>query len=116
MPVQMDPARFDELVSDALDRIPDRFARAIDNVVFLVEDRDPDEPELFGVYVGTSLDDRDSQFAGMLPDRIMIYRLPLLEMCEDEDEVAFEIEVTIRHELGHYFGLDEDRLHELGWG
>ncbi|CAM3840349.1 metallopeptidase family protein [Smaragdicoccus niigatensis] len=116
MPVHIDTGRFDELVSDALDRIPEKFARAIDNVVFLVEDRDPDDPHLLGVYVGVALDERDSNYAGSLPDRIMIFREPLMEMCDDEDDLVHEIEVTVRHELGHYFGLDEKRLHELGWG
>lgn len=116
MPVSMDSARFNDLVSDSLDRIPERFARAIDNVVFLVEDRDPKEPDLLGVYVGVSLAERDSHYAGILPDRIMIFREALLELCADESELVHEIDVTIRHELGHYFGLDEARLHELGWG
>ena len=116
MSVWINRDRFDELVSDALDRIPDQFADAIDNVVFLVEDCDPESRDLLGVYVGTSLGGRNSDYTGHLPDRIIVFREPILAMCDSEVEVAHEIEVTIRHEIGHYFGIDEGRLHELGWG
>jgi predicted Zn-dependent protease with MMP-like domain len=113
----MTPQRFDELVSDALDLIPQELASAIDNVVVLVEDRDPDEPGLLGLYHGIALTERDSWYAaGSLPDTITIYRDALLEVCESEDEVIDEVAITVIHEIAHHFGIDDDRLHELGWG
>ncbi|MFN8042955.1 MAG: metallopeptidase family protein [Mycobacterium sp.] len=116
MAVRMSPHRFEELVSDALDLIPGPLAAAIDNVVVLVEDRHPDEPDLLGLYEGVALTERDSNYAGALPDVITIYRGALLEMCDSEQEVVDEVAVTVVHELAHHFGIDDDRLHELGWG
>jgi predicted Zn-dependent protease with MMP-like domain len=112
----MTRARFDELVSDALDTIPAELARAMDNVVVLVEDRDPDDPGLLGLYHGIALTERSSSYGGVLPDRITIYRDPILDMCVDEDEVVHEVAVTVVHEIAHHFGIDEETLHELGWG
>ena len=89
--VRMSPQRFDELVSDALDLIPPELAAAIDNVVVLVEDRNPDEPDLLGLYHGVALTERDSWYAGSLPDTITIYREALLEVCEDDAEVVDEV-------------------------
>ena len=114
--VRMSPQRFDELVSDALDLIPPELAAAIDNVVVLVEDRNPEEPDLLGLYQGVALTERDSWYAGSLPDTITIYRDALLDVCEDEDEVVDEVAITVIHEIAHHFGIDDDRLHELGWG
>ena len=114
--VRMSPQRFDELVSDALDLIPPELAAAIDNVVVLIEDRNPDEPDLLGLYHGVALTERDSWYAGSLPDTITIYRDALLEVCEDEAEVVDEVAITVIHEIAHHFGIDDDRLHELGWG
>jgi predicted Zn-dependent protease with MMP-like domain len=111
----MDPRRFDELVSDALDLIPPELAAAIDNVVVLVEDRNDEEPELLGLYEGVALTERDSNYAGSLPDTITIYRDALLEMCGSDDEVVDEVRVTVIHEISHHFGIDDDRLHDLGW-
>ncbi|OBG04849.1 metallopeptidase family protein [Mycolicibacter sinensis] len=115
MSVQMDPDRFDELVSDALDLIPPELAAAIDNVVVLVEDRNDEEPELLGLYEGVALTERDSNYAGSLPDTITIYRDALLEMCGSDDEVVDEVRITVIHEIAHHFGIDDDRLHDLGW-
>jgi predicted Zn-dependent protease with MMP-like domain len=112
----MTRGRFDELVSDALDTIPADLARAMDNVVVLVEDRDPDDPGLLGLYHGIALTERSSSYGGVLPDRITIYRDPILDMCADEDEVVHEVAVTVVHEIAHHFGIDEETLHELGWG
>jgi predicted Zn-dependent protease with MMP-like domain len=112
----MTRSRFDELVSDALDTIPAELARAMDNVVVLVEDRDPDDPGLLGLYHGIALTERSSSYGGVLPDRITIYRDPILDMCADEDEVVHEVAVTVVHEIAHHFGIDEETLHELGWG
>ncbi|MCB0946829.1 MAG: metallopeptidase family protein [Mycolicibacterium sp.] len=116
MPVSMSTQRFDELLGDALDLIPPELAAAIDNVVVLVEDRDPEDPELLGLYQGIALTERDSSYAGALPDTITIYRDSLLEICDTEDDVVTEVAITVIHEIAHHFGIDDDRLHELGWG
>ncbi|MBI5338532.1 MAG: metallopeptidase family protein [Mycolicibacterium rufum] len=116
MAVRMSPQRFDELVGDALDLIPPDLAAAIDNVVILVADRNADEPELLGLYEGVALTERDSWYAGALPDTITIYRDALLDICHNDDEVVNEVAITVIHEIAHHFGIDDDRLHELGWG
>lgn len=112
----MSPQRFDELVGDALDLIPAGLAAAIDNVVILVADRNADEPELLGLYEGVALTERDSWYAGALPDTITIYREALLDICHSDAEVVDEVAITVIHEIAHHFGIDDDRLHELGWG
>ena len=115
MAVRMTPQRFDELVGDALDLIPPDLASAIDNVVILVADRNADEPELLGLYEGIALTERDSWYAGSLPDTITIYREALQDVCGSEAEVVDEVAITVIHEIAHHFGIDDDRLHELGW-
>ncbi|MEV3905305.1 MULTISPECIES: metallopeptidase family protein [unclassified Mycobacterium] len=112
----MSPQRFDELVSDALDLIPADLAAAIDNVVVLVADRHDEEPGLLGLYEGIALTERDSWYAGSLPDTITIYRGALLDVCDSEEQVVDEVAITVIHEIAHHFGIDEERLHELGWG
>jgi predicted Zn-dependent protease with MMP-like domain len=115
--IQVDPDEFDELVADALDAVPEGLADLIDNVVVLVEDEPPrGDPDLLGQYIGIPLTDRDSHYSGVLPDRIMLYRGPLGRMCASPDELVREVTVTVVHEIAHHFGIDEDRLHELGWG
>jgi predicted Zn-dependent protease with MMP-like domain len=111
----MTPQRFDELVGDALDLIPPDLAAAIDNVVILVKDRHVDEPELLGLYEGIALTERDSWYGGSLPDTITIYREALLDVCASEEEVVDEVAITVIHEIAHHFGIEDDRLHELGW-
>lgn len=115
MAVRMSPERFDELVSDALDLIPPDLAAAIDNVVVLVEARNLAEPDLLGLYEGIALTERDTTYAGALPDTVTIYRDALLDICETEDDVVDEVAVTVIHEIAHHFGIDDERLHELGW-
>lgn len=116
--VEMTREDFEDAVRDALDEIPPELARLVDNVVVLVEDHaPPDDPELLGLYEGTPLTERGEWWAaGSLPDRITIFRLPTLAICEDRDEVVEEVAVTVVHEVAHHFGIDDDRLHELGWG
>ncbi|EOD64635.1 MULTISPECIES: metallopeptidase family protein [Amycolatopsis] len=116
MPVEMSRERFEELVSEALDEVPPEFAKAMDNVVVLVEEFNDEAPDILGLYHGIALTERTSSYGGVLPDRISIYRQPILAMCEDEDEVVEEVLITVVHELGHHFGIDDARLHELGWG
>jgi predicted Zn-dependent protease with MMP-like domain len=114
--VEMGRARFDELVSDALDTVPPRLTAAMDNVVVLVEDRYPADPALLGLYEGIALTERDSDYGGVLPDRITIFRDAVLEICDSEEQVVEEIAITVVHEIAHHFGIDEQTLHELGWG
>jgi predicted Zn-dependent protease with MMP-like domain len=108
--------RFEELVGDALDLIPPEFAAAMENVVILVEDRDPENPTLLGLYHGVALTRRTSNYGGVLPDRITIYREAILDICRDEQDVVEEVAITVVHEIAHHFGIDDARLHELGWG
>jgi predicted Zn-dependent protease with MMP-like domain len=108
--------RFEELVADALDELPEPLTRAMDNVVVLVDDRNPDDPELLGLYEGVALTERYSDYGGFLPDRITLYREALADVCEDEDELREEVAVTVVHEVAHHFGIDEETLHRLGWG
>ena len=109
----MSPQRFEELVGDALDLIPQQLAAAIDNVVILVADRNAEEPDLLGLYEGVALTERDSFYAGALPDTISIYREALLDVCDSEQQVVDEVAVTVIHEVAHHFGIDDDRLEEL---
>lgn len=111
----MSRQRFGELVSDALDLIPTELAAAFDNVVVLVEDRNLEEPDLLGLYEGVALTERDTHYAGALPDTITIYRGALLQMCDSEEQVVDEVAITVIHEVAHHFGIDDERLHELGW-
>jgi predicted Zn-dependent protease with MMP-like domain len=109
-------ASFDEHVRNALDSLPPGLAAALENVAVVVEDENPDDPDLFGLYLGTPLTERTSQTAGRLPDRIAIYRWPLEdEFGHDPALLEREIRITVLHELGHYFGIEEDRIAELGY-
>jgi predicted Zn-dependent protease with MMP-like domain len=99
----MDDADFDQVVEDALD-----------NVVVIVEDHDADDPDLLGLYVGVPLTERGHE-PPLGPSRILIFRRPLTEMCDSIDELREEIRITVLHEIGHHFGMDEDRLDELGY-
>jgi predicted Zn-dependent protease with MMP-like domain len=108
--------RFEELVADALDLIPAEFAQAMSNVVILVEDRNPGNPTILGLYHGVALTERTSHYGGVLPDRITIYRQAILDICDTEDDVVEEVAITVVHEIAHHFGIDDARLHELGWG
>jgi predicted Zn-dependent protease with MMP-like domain len=116
VPVEMSQARFEELVADALDQVPAEFAAAMDNVVVLVEEFNEEAPDILGLYHGIALTERTSHYSGALPDRISIYREPILDICDTEDDVVEEVLITVMHELGHHFGIDDERLHELGWG
>ncbi|MFN2420469.1 MAG: metallopeptidase family protein [Gemmatimonadota bacterium] len=125
--VDVTPRRFQELVSRALDLLPPEFQNHLENVSVVIEEQpdldlldavgmDPDDPEdtLFGFYEGVPLTERRHDDM-LLPDRILIFRRPILEWADSEDEVVDEVRVTVLHEIGHFFGLDEDRLEELGY-
>jgi predicted Zn-dependent protease with MMP-like domain len=116
--IDMDDERFDALVDQALDGIPDELAALVQNLVVLVEDEPPEgEPDdLLGLYDGISMVEGDSALAGQLPARIFIFRGPLLDFVESEDELVKEVRITVVHEIAHHFGIDDARLHELGWG
>ena len=109
-------ARFEELVADALDAVPPDLMALLDNVVVLVEDRNDEEPDLLGLYEGYALTERGADYGGALPDRIMIYREAICDVCETEEDVVDEVTITVVHEIAHHFGIEEERLHELGWG
>ncbi|WP_422935087.1 metallopeptidase family protein [Sinomonas sp. P47F7] len=119
----MDEDEFEEAVDSALAQIPRSLARHMDNVAVFIEDRYVPGPHedpntvLLGLYEGIPLTERDSWYgAGSLPDRITIFREPILEMCSSREEVVREVLVTVVHEIAHHFGIDDRRLHELGWG
>ena len=106
--------RFEDHVRAALDELPPELAAALKNVAVVVEDEHPEDPDLFGLYHGIPLPER-GDMAGQLPDKISIYRLPLEETFPDPADLREEIRITVLHELAHYFGLDEDRIAELGY-
>ena len=107
---------FEEHVRRALETLPDDLRRAMANVEIVVEDENPEDPDLLGLYTGIPLTERDSGYSGVLPDKIAIYRLPLEdEFGNDPGLLEEEIRITVLHELAHHFGIDEDRLDELGW-
>lgn len=121
-PFPMSEADFEAAVSDALDQIPPDLAKTMNNVAIFIEDdytpQPGDDPDtvLLGLYEGVPLTERDSWWdAGSLPDRITIYRQPILEICESREDVIEEVTVTVVHEIAHHFGISDDRLHELGW-
>jgi predicted Zn-dependent protease with MMP-like domain len=117
MSVSMSTERFEELVGDALDDVPPELMKLLDNVVILVEDDPPPGAgNLLGLYEGFALTSRGWDYSGVLPDRIFIYRNPILRICRTEDDVVEEVAVTVVHEIAHHFGIDDARLHALGWG
>ena len=107
---------FYALAEEALATLPEELLDDLENVAIVVENEPEDGSETLGVYEGTALTERDSSWFGMLPDRVVLFRGPLSRMCEDEDDLFEEISITLVHEIGHYHGIDEERLHELGWG
>ncbi|KQQ00930.1 MULTISPECIES: metallopeptidase family protein [unclassified Rathayibacter] len=114
--LQLDAAAFEALVVAELDALPDDMVDGLDNVVFVVEDRPEDGSlDLLGLYDGVALTERERYGFGEMPDRIILFREPHLAACADLDELRDEIHVTLVHEIAHFYGIDDDRLHELGW-
>jgi predicted Zn-dependent protease with MMP-like domain len=108
---------FEEHVRAALDSLPPELQQAMSNVEIVVEEANAEEPDLYGLYLGIPLTERGEGYAGVLPDKIAIYRIPLEEeFGDDPDVLEEEIRITVVHEIAHHFGIDEDRLAELGWG
>jgi predicted Zn-dependent protease with MMP-like domain len=112
--IDVDPERFEEMVGAALDGLPEEFGRLMSNVAVTVE-HDAGPPGLLGLYEGIPLTSRTTGYAGVLPDRITIYQQAICAICRTEQDVAREVRRTVVHEVGHHFGIDDARLHELGW-
>jgi predicted Zn-dependent protease with MMP-like domain len=106
---------FEDRVRSALDSLPAELREAMSNVEIVVEEENPEDPDIFGLYIGIPLTDRHD-YAGVLPDKIEIYRVPLeAEFGHDPELLEEEIRITVVHEVAHHFGIDEERLAELGW-
>ncbi len=110
----IDSARFEQLVSEALDSLPPALGEMMENIVVVVEDRHPEE-DLLGLYEGVPLTEREDYGALAMPDRVSVYRLAICEMCDSEEELREEVMVTVVHEVAHHFGIDDETLHQLGW-
>ncbi len=116
MSLDLSEDEFEKIVVDELDELPDEMVDGLENLVFVTEDRPADGSlDLLGLYEGVALTERDRYGFGELPDRIVLYREPLLAIAETLDELRDEIHVTLVHEIAHYYGIDDDQLHELGW-
>ncbi|MCE0507910.1 MULTISPECIES: metallopeptidase family protein [Microbacterium] len=114
--MEMNADAFEELVIDELDRLPDDMVEGLENIVFVVEDRPEDGSlDLLGLYDGLALTERTQYGMGELPDRIVVYRDPHLAQCDSEDELRDEIHTTLVHEIAHFYGIDDEQLHEMGW-
>ena len=107
---------FERHVASAISDLGDEVQAMVENVVIVIEDENVEEPGILGLYEGLPLTERDGYGLLDLPDKISIYRLPLCAMCSDIDELVSEIRITVLHEIGHHFGIDDDRLHDMGWG
>jgi predicted Zn-dependent protease with MMP-like domain len=114
--LQLGEEEFEKLVVDELDALPDEMVDGLENIVFVVEDRPEDGSlELLGEYQGIALTHRDQYGFGELPDRIVLFREPLLAICETLEELRDEVHITLVHEIAHFYGIDDDELHRLGW-
>ncbi len=112
--VEVTPERFEEMVTEALDGLPPKLGRLMRNVAVTVQ-HEAGPPNLLGLYEGVPLTERTSNYAGVLPDRITIYHQMICAICSTEAEVVTEVRRTVVHEVGHHFGIDDERLHALGW-
>jgi predicted Zn-dependent protease with MMP-like domain len=116
MSIELTADEFEKIVIDELDELPDDMVDGLENLVFVVEDRPEDGTlDLLGEYQGVALTERDRYGFGELPDRIVLFREPLLAICDDLDQLKDEIHVTLVHEIAHFYGIDDDELHRLGW-
>ena len=110
----IDAVRFEQLVGDALDALPPALGEMMENIVVVVEDVHPDE-DLLGLYEGVPLTEREDYGGLAMPDRVTVYRLPVCEISDSEDELLEQIMITVVHEVAHHFGIDDETLHQLGW-
>lgn len=116
MAVHMSFERFEELVNEAIDELPEELVAMIDNCIVVIEPEPPaDTPDLLGLYDGIPLTERNSGYSMALPDRIFVYMEPILGMCRSFDEVVDEVHVTVVHEIAHHFGISDAKLHDLGY-
>ena len=115
MPLDLSADAFERIVEEELDALPDDMVDGLENLAFVIEDRAADGEDLFGVYDGVDLTHRSQYGFGELPDRIVVYRMPHLESADTAEDLRAELHTTLVHEIGHYYGIDDDRLHELGW-
>jgi predicted Zn-dependent protease with MMP-like domain len=113
--VQLSADEFERLVEAELDALPADMVEGLENIAFVIEDEPDDDEDLFGRYEGVDLTQRGQYGFGELPDRIVLFRLPHLDAAESLQELRDEVRTTLVHEIGHFYGLDDDRLHELGW-
>lgn len=112
----LDEDAFFELVEEVFDDLPDDMVERLDNVIITVEDDSPaGEPTMLGLYEGVDIIDRSDYGFGEMPDKISLFRKPLLSICSDLDELREQIHITLVHEIAHHYGIDDDQLHELGW-
>ncbi|WP_187978299.1 metallopeptidase family protein [Mycetocola sp. JXN-3] len=115
--MEMDPDTFDTLVNDVFEALPEEVTEGLENVAIAIEDLPEDGSlDLLGLYHGVDLTERGQYGFGEMPDLISLYRLPLLNFCEDEDDLREQVRITLVHEIGHYYGIDDEELHRLGWG
>jgi predicted Zn-dependent protease with MMP-like domain len=112
--IEVEPGRFEDMVATALDGLPEGLGRLMANVAVTVQ-HEPGPPGLLGLYEGIPLTSRTTHYAGVLPDHITIYRQAICAICGTEAEVAGQVRRTVIHEVAHHFGIDDDRLAELGW-
>ncbi len=116
MPLELSAESFDELVTEELDALSDEIVERLDNVIFVVEDISPEnDMGLLGVYDGIALTERSQYGFGELPDRIVLFRLPLLNACATVEELREQVHITLVHEIAHFYGLTDEELDELGW-
>jgi predicted Zn-dependent protease with MMP-like domain len=114
--MELDSEEFEALVIAELDLLPDEMVDGLDNVVFVVEDRPEDGTlDLLGLYDGVALTERGDYGYGEMPDRIILYREPHLAATDSLESLRAEVHVTLIHEIAHFYGIDDARLHELGW-
>lgn len=116
MAIEVSEEEFEELVEDALERIPDKLLRSASNVALVTEDYNPHSRNILGLYQGIALTERNSEYSSVLPDKITIYRKAICDRVHTREELIEQVAITVIHELGHHFGIDDARLHDLGWG
>ena len=116
MAIEMGADEFEGYVNEALDSIPDELIDLLDNcIIVIADDAPPEDPELLGLYEGIPLTERGVSYGGVLPDTISIFRNPTLAICDTVEDVIDEVHITVVHEIAHFFGIDDDRLDQLGW-
>lgn len=114
--LDISPEEFEAYVDAAIDTVPDPLLDLVDNCILMIEDEPPaDAPHLLGYYEGIALDRRGNDYSGVLPDRIIIFRGPLLRFCATREDLQEQVRITVVHEIAHFFGIDDRRLDELGY-